>query len=96
MTATLALKGADPTDLQGRLQGRFAVLEPLREDHADDLFTAAQDGELFTWFPSDIASSRTAFDDGLQGRDWVHLARRQCLGHRHQCRGQADAAHPSV
>ena len=35
--------------LAERLEGRLVVLEPLTREHADGLFTAAQDAEIWRW-----------------------------------------------
>jgi N-acetyltransferase len=54
--------------LAERLAGRLVVLEPLRLDHEDGLFRAAQDMD-WTWMPVDASASRGAFrawlDDAL-------------------------------
>jgi N-acetyltransferase len=44
-------------ELSGRFEGRLVVLEPLAAEHADGLFEAARDGDLFRWFPEDVAAS---------------------------------------
>jgi RimJ/RimL family protein N-acetyltransferase len=46
--------------LSARLEGRVVVLEPLRPDHEDDLYEAAQDMD-WTWMFVDAARSREAF-----------------------------------
>ncbi len=47
--------------LRGRFEGRRVVLEPLAAGHFDGLVEAAQDGEIFTWYPSDVAASARAW-----------------------------------
>jgi RimJ/RimL family protein N-acetyltransferase len=37
--------------LSNRLEGRLAVLEPLRVEHLGPLWEAAQDARIWTWFP---------------------------------------------
>ena len=44
-------------DLAGPLAGRLVSLEPLSAAHVEGLLDAARDGELFTWFPLDLARS---------------------------------------
>ena len=51
------------------------MLEPLSESHFDGLVEAALDGEIFTWFPSDVAASRTPC-----GRGWTRRWRRPRRG----------------
>lgn len=43
------------------LEGRLAVLEPLAEAHAGELYAAAQHPEIWTWMPSDASRSPEAF-----------------------------------
>src|SRR4051794_34628211 len=38
-----------------RLEGRIAVLEPLREEHREPLWEAAQDPRTWTWYRGDAA-----------------------------------------
>jgi N-acetyltransferase len=45
-----------------RLEGRVVVLEPLRADHVDGLWEAAQDARIWTWLPLQ-SPSRSEFDD---------------------------------
>jgi RimJ/RimL family protein N-acetyltransferase len=45
-----------------RLEGRIAVLEPLREEHREPLWEAAQDPRTWTWYRGD-AATRDWFDD---------------------------------
>jgi RimJ/RimL family protein N-acetyltransferase len=52
-----APNGPRAADLRRRLVGRLVVLEPLRLDHESGLVDAAQDAEVFTWLPEDMASS---------------------------------------
>jgi len=46
--------------LTERLEGQIVVLEPLRVDHEDGLFAAAQHPEIWTWL-APIAASRDYF-----------------------------------
>ncbi|MGO9249476.1 MAG: GNAT family N-acetyltransferase [Solirubrobacteraceae bacterium] len=46
--------------LTTRLEGQIVVLEPLRADHEDGLFAAAQHPEIWTWL-APIASTREYF-----------------------------------
>jgi RimJ/RimL family protein N-acetyltransferase len=48
-----------------RLEGRLVVLEPLAERHADGLWEAAQDAEVWRWTHADVGGSRAAFDAWL-------------------------------
>jgi RimJ/RimL family protein N-acetyltransferase len=55
--------------LRRRFEGRLVVVEPLAPRHADGLVEAATEGEIFTWFPTDVAASRSTvrawFDDAI-------------------------------
>lgn len=53
-----------------RLEGRLVVLEPLAESHAEGLWRAAQDPEVWRWTHADVGASRDAFDRWL----WDALA----------------------
>jgi RimJ/RimL family protein N-acetyltransferase len=44
-----------------RLAGRRAVLEPLAEDHAGDLYLAARDPRIWEWLDPDASASPRAF-----------------------------------
>jgi len=44
-----------------RLAGRRVVLEPLREEHAGELWLAAQDPRIWQWLPEDASASPSAF-----------------------------------
>lgn len=50
--------------LAERLEGRLVVLEPLETRHADGLFGAAQDPEIWRWMHTH-AHERSTFDDWL-------------------------------
>jgi N-acetyltransferase len=49
-------------EARARLEGSLVVLEPLEGRHADDLWEAAQDPEIWTWMSVDAGASRAAFD----------------------------------
>jgi RimJ/RimL family protein N-acetyltransferase len=53
----MVLRMLDANVLRARLDGRLVVVEPLAPDHFDGLIDAAQQGEIFTWFPTDVAAS---------------------------------------
>lgn len=53
-------------EARARLEGSLVVLEPLERRHADDLWTAARDGDVWTWLSVDAAASREAFDGWLE------------------------------
>lgn len=48
-------------DIASRLEGSLVVLEPLRADHENDLFEAAQDSSIWRWMPANPAGDRKAF-----------------------------------
>ncbi len=48
--------------LAERLEGRLVVLEPLTRAHAEGLFAAAQDAEIWRWMHV-LAHERDAFED---------------------------------
>ena len=50
--------------LAERLEGRFVVLEPLTRAHAEGLFAAAADAEIWRWM-NVLAHEREAFEDWL-------------------------------
>jgi N-acetyltransferase len=52
-------------DLAVRLEGRLVVLEPLAEEHAEELWRAAQAPEIWQWLAR-IGSSREYFDHWLE------------------------------
>jgi RimJ/RimL family protein N-acetyltransferase len=64
-------------DLTGRFEGRRVVLEPLALGHLEGLIEAAQQDEIFTWFPEDPSVSAeamrqmvtAALEAGGQGRE---------------------------
>ena len=45
-------------ELDLRFEGELVVLEPLRQDHADGLFAAGQDANVWKWWPLNPAESR--------------------------------------
>ncbi len=51
-------------DLAPRLEGDLVVLEPLREEHGDELWAAAQAAEIWAWLEH-FGSSRERFDAWL-------------------------------
>ncbi|HEX8689271.1 MAG TPA: GNAT family N-acetyltransferase [Solirubrobacterales bacterium] len=51
--------------LTTRLEGSLVVLEPLAEDHADELWEAARPAETWTWL-AHIGESREYFDRWLR------------------------------
>jgi RimJ/RimL family protein N-acetyltransferase len=51
--------------LAARLEGQFVVLEPLRDEHGEGLFAAAQDMD-WTWMPADASASADAFRAWLE------------------------------
>lgn len=53
------------TDLAPRLEGRIVVLEPLRPEHEDGLWAAAQDAAVWRWMREDSGASREAFQSFL-------------------------------
>jgi N-acetyltransferase len=61
-------------DLRTRLEGRLVVLEPLAVDHERGLIEAARDGDLFEWFPEDLAGSPDELHSWLT---WSLLAAQQ-------------------
>jgi N-acetyltransferase len=52
-------------ELTTRLEGSIVVLEPLTEEHAEELWEAAQAEEIWTWL-AHIGSSRDYFDGWLK------------------------------
>lgn len=44
-----------------RLAGRHVALEPLRDEHAAELWVAAQDPRIWQWLPEDASVSPAAF-----------------------------------
>jgi N-acetyltransferase len=71
-------------NLTTRLQGSLVTLEPLRADHAEELWEAAQAPEIWAWLPhlgEDrelfdhwLAFSLEAADEGREGTFATHLA----------------------
>jgi RimJ/RimL family protein N-acetyltransferase len=49
-----------PSELRKNFGGDLVELEPLAASHAEELYEAAQDGDLFAWLPEDLGD-RTAF-----------------------------------
>jgi len=49
-----------------RLEGRLVVLEPLAESHAEGLWQAARDPDVWRWAHADAGGSRAAFDRWLE------------------------------
>jgi len=61
-----------------RLEGRLVALEPLGEAHADGLWEAAQDPEVWRFTHADVGGSRAEFDAWLaqalaEARDGLSL-----------------------
>lgn len=54
-------------DLRRSLAGRLVRVEPLAAEHETGLVQAAGDQEMFTWMPTDMASSREALHEWLVG-----------------------------
>ena len=48
-------------DIASRLEGSLVVLEPLRADHEEGLFEAAQDMRIWRWMPGDPTVDRETF-----------------------------------
>jgi RimJ/RimL family protein N-acetyltransferase len=57
-----------------RLSGRRVVLEPLAEEHAGELYVAAQDPRIWEWLDPDASASPHAF--GAWFADAIAAARR--------------------
>jgi RimJ/RimL family protein N-acetyltransferase len=57
-----------------RLSGRRVVLEPLAEEHAGELYVAAQDPRIWEWLDPDASASPQAF--GAWFGDAMSAARR--------------------
>jgi RimJ/RimL family protein N-acetyltransferase len=57
--------GPTVADLRGRFAGRLVVVEPLSAEHEPGLVAAANDADMFTWMPVDMASSHEALHDWL-------------------------------
>jgi RimJ/RimL family protein N-acetyltransferase len=53
-----AMPAPTVADFRGRFTGELVTVEPLSLDHEPGLAAAAQDAEVFTWLPEDMASSR--------------------------------------
>ena len=51
--------------LTARLEGSLVVLEPLRAEHADELWEAAQPAEIWKWL-AHVGSSREYFDRWME------------------------------
>ncbi|MGH2855862.1 MAG: GNAT family N-acetyltransferase [Solirubrobacteraceae bacterium] len=54
-------------DLRRTLTGRLVRVEPLTAAHEAGLVAAAGDPEMFTWMPTDMASSRESLHEWLVG-----------------------------
>jgi RimJ/RimL family protein N-acetyltransferase len=52
--------------LAERLEGRLVVLEPLARAHADGLFAAARDAEIWRFMPWNARASQTSFDRWIE------------------------------
>lgn len=56
--------GSAPLDVEAlvaRMAGPLAILEPLEARHEAEMFAAAREPEIFTWWPIDPARSRESF-----------------------------------
>lgn len=53
------------SSLRSRFAGRLVVVEPLSAEHEEGLAAAASDPDMFTWMPTDVASSRQALHEWL-------------------------------
>lgn len=60
----VAFRLALPRPLTARLEGSIVTLEPLGEEHAEDLWEAAQSPQIWEWL-FDISESRQQFDRWL-------------------------------
>jgi RimJ/RimL family protein N-acetyltransferase len=69
-------------NLATRLEGELVVLEPLQESHAEELWRAAQDPEIWTWL-AHLDEDRELFDHWMrlsleasaEGREGVYAIR---------------------
>jgi len=52
-------------DLAARLEGELVALEPLRRDHGDELWCAAQSPEIWRWL-AHVGESRESFERWLE------------------------------
>jgi RimJ/RimL family protein N-acetyltransferase len=69
-------------NLTTRLEGEIVVLEPLAEEHAEDLWQAAQAPEIWDWLAS-IGSAREYFDMWFDASlDAVRSGREGCFATR--------------
>lgn len=74
-------------NLAPRLEGQLVVLEPLREDHADELWAAAQAPEIWAWL-TNLGADRAVLDEFMRvslaaaeaGREGVFVVRRRADG----------------
>jgi RimJ/RimL family protein N-acetyltransferase len=71
-----ALPRPTAADLNGRLTGRLAIVEPLSADHESGLLAAAEDAAMFAWMPVDMTSPealrawlRTTLTSAQAGRE---------------------------
>ena len=53
------------SSLRSRFAGRLVVVEPLSAEHEEGLAAAASDPDMFTWMPTDMASSLQALHEWL-------------------------------
>jgi N-acetyltransferase len=73
--------------LAPRLEGDLVILEPLREDHAEELWLAAQPTEIWDWL-TNIGADREVFARFMEmslgaaseGREGVFVVRRRAEG----------------
>ncbi|HVO53612.1 MAG TPA: GNAT family N-acetyltransferase [Solirubrobacterales bacterium] len=73
--------------LASRLEGELVVLEPLREDHAEELWEAAQAPEIWEWL-TNVGADREIFAEFMrvslaatvEGREGVFVVRRRADG----------------
>jgi RimJ/RimL family protein N-acetyltransferase len=63
----MVLRMLEANALRARLEGRLVVVEPLAREHFEGLIDAAQEGEIFTWFPTDVAASPATVRAWLDG-----------------------------
>jgi RimJ/RimL family protein N-acetyltransferase len=74
-------------NLAPRLEGELVVLEPLREDHAEELWRAAQAPEIWDWL-TNVGADREIFGEFMrvslaaaaEGREGVFVVRRRAEG----------------
>jgi RimJ/RimL family protein N-acetyltransferase len=74
-------------DLATRLEGELVALEPLRPEHAEDLWQAAQAPEIWAWLVN-LGADRARFDEWMRlslqasaaGREGVLVVRERRSG----------------